>query len=113
MRGILRIVAGGVLMLSSGFAQTQTPPPPGSTAAEREHYKDRREHQEDRIQQGKQNGDLTRAQAHRLWSNDKAIHREARTMAAKNGGQLSERQEEKIHHQMNRNSRAIYRANHR
>ena len=100
-------------MLSSGLAQTQTPPPPGSTAAEHEQYKDRREHQADRIQQGKANGSLTQAQAHRLWSHDQKINREAKAMAAKNGGQLSQHQEEKIHHQLNRNSRAIYRNNHR
>jgi hypothetical protein len=108
-RYILSAIAAGVLLTAPTYAQT---PAPGSTSAEAEHHAARVENQMDRIQQGQQSGALTDRQADRLTRQEARINREAKRMAAKNGGQLSQRQEKRIHRQMNRESRRIYRAKH-
>ena len=108
-RYILSIVAGGALFLGLAYGQT---PPPAPTATEGQHHAARVENQKDRIQQGVQSGTLTPKQGARLGRQDARINREARRMAARNGGNLSEGQERRIHRQMNRQSRRIYRAKH-
>lgn len=108
-RYIFSIVAGGALFLGLAYGQT---PPPASTATEGQHHAARVENQKDRIQQGVQSGMLTPKQGARLGRQDARINREARRMAARNGGNLSEGQERRIHRQMNRQSRRIYRAKH-
>jgi hypothetical protein len=99
----------GTLSLALGYAQEEQP---GSTAAEREHHAARVENQTDRIQNGVANGSLTPQQGARLEHKDARINREGARMAARNGGNLSERQEARIHRQMNRQSRRIYGAKH-
>jgi hypothetical protein len=108
-RYILSALAGGTLMLGTAFAQA---PSPGSTQAEGEHHAARVENQKDRIKDGVEDGQLTKKQARRLGREEGAINAEARRMKAKNGGQLTERQEKRIHRQMNRESRRIARAKH-
>jgi hypothetical protein len=108
-RYILSAIAGGAFMLGSVYAQA---PAPGSTASEAEHHAGRVENQHDRIQQGVQNGTLTKQQGARLARQDARVNREARAMKARNGGKLNQRQEARIRRQMNRQSRRIYRAKH-
>jgi hypothetical protein len=102
-------IVASSLTLAVGYPQEE---PPGSTAAESEHHAARVENQKDRLQNGVANGSLTPQQAERLGRQDGRINREARRMAARNGGSLSESQEARIHRQMNRQSRRIYRAKH-
>lgn len=116
-RYILSTIAGGALMLGTAYAQngTGTTPPqpaPGSTQAEAQHHETRDDIQQHRIQQGVKSGQLTPQQGRRLERQDARINREARGMAERNGGNLSQRQEARIHRQMNRQSRRIYRAKH-
>jgi hypothetical protein len=108
-RYILGAFAGAVLMLASAYGQT---PKSASERSEAVPHAGRVHRQNDRIKQGVQNGTLSRNQAGRLARQDARINREARGMAARNGGRLNQRQEARIRHQMNRQSRRIYRAKH-
>lgn len=114
-RYILSAIAGGALTIGAALAQStapSSPPPPGSNPAERQHYDTRQTLQQDRIQNGVNNGSLTQRQGAALDRQDARINREAHTMAKRNGGSLSDKQEARIHHQMNRQSRRINRAKH-
>ena len=112
-RYILSTVAGGALMLGMAFAQQSTETPaPGSTEAEGMHHAGRVENQKDRIRQGVKDGQLTPEQARKLGREEGRINAEAKQMKAKNGGQLTEKQERRIHHQMNQQSKRIYRGRH-
>jgi len=105
-RYILSGLAIGALTVALGQAQT----PEDTVEAQRHAQRD--VNQADRIQQGVNNGSLTPGQGAALQSRDRAINREAARMAARNGGTLSQAQERRIHRQMNRQSRRIYRAKH-
>ncbi|HLY17557.1 MAG TPA: hypothetical protein VKR61_10040 [Bryobacteraceae bacterium] len=111
-RYILTAMAGSALTVAGAFAQSTTPAPPGTTAGEAQRHEARVENQRDRIQQGVKDGQLTKGQAHALNRQDKRINAEAQRMKTRDGGQLTDRQEARIHQQMNRNSQRIYRARH-
>lgn len=106
---IVTTIFAGALTMGLGYAQDETP---GSTPAEREHHAARVDNQRERIHQGVENGTLTPEQGARLQRRDTRINQEARRQAARNGGNLNERQEARIHRQMNRQSRRIYNAKH-
>ena len=111
-RYILSAIAGGTLVLGAALGQSTQTPAPGSTKAEGEHHEARVENQKDRIRQGVKDGQLTPKQGLKLGCEEGRINDEARRMKAKNGGQLSEKQEARIHHQMNKQSARIYRGRH-
>jgi hypothetical protein len=105
-RYILSAVAAAAFVLAPAWAQTQTP------SSEAGGHMLRERNQRRRIRQGVRSGSLTPRQGARLSRQDKRINHEAARMARRNGGQLSERQEGRIHRQMNRQGRRIYRAKH-
>ena len=68
----------------------------------------RLENQNDRINAGVRDGQLTRGQAHALRSDDRAIRAEERTMARNDGGHITRADDRALNQQENANSRAIY-----
>jgi hypothetical protein len=74
---------------------------------------DRRERrQQQRIDQGVQNGSLNPNEAAHLERRDAHIDREVARDRAKNGGTLTPGERRKVERQENRTSRAIYREKH-
>ena len=114
-RYILSTLAAGAFLVGSAWAQSSTPPNDptrGSTPAENQRYQQRRDNQNDRIQQGVKSGNLTPQQGRALHREEKRQQRDIRAMKAKNGGSLNDRQERRVARSMNRQSRRIYRAKH-
>jgi hypothetical protein len=84
-------------------------PQPSARAAEA----DRREaHQQARIAQGLQGGQLTPAETVRVERKEASIHREIRRERAANGGHLTPAERARVDRQQDRLSRQIYRAKH-
>jgi hypothetical protein len=74
---------------------------------------DRREaHQQARVAQGVQSGQLTPAETARLERKEAAIDREVRRERAENGGPLTPAERARVDRQQDRLSRQIYRAKH-
>jgi len=74
---------------------------------------DRRERrQQQRIEQGVQNGSLTPKEAAHLEKRETHIQREVARDRAKNGGTLTPAERRKIERKENRTSRAVYRQKH-
>jgi CRISPR/Cas system-associated endoribonuclease Cas2 len=64
--------------------------------------------QNKRIQQGVQNGTLTRGQAKQLHQEDRGIRKEERQDAAQNGGHITSQQQRQINQQQNQVSKQIH-----
>lgn len=64
-------------------------------------------HQNARIRDGVEDGQLTRGQARQLHAEDRAIRQEERAMAAKRGGHLTQAQQRQLNQQENQVSRQI------
>jgi hypothetical protein len=73
---------------------------------------DREEHQQQRIGQGIQSGQLTAGEAAHLEQNQARINREVRSDRAANGGTMTPAERQQINHQQNQQSRQIYRDKH-
>jgi hypothetical protein len=99
-------------MLGGAYGQSTSTPAPGSTQEEGQRHAERVQNQKDRIQQGVKSGQLTPEQGKAMGRNMGRINKEAQNMKAKNGGQLSDKQEARIHNQMNRSSQRIAKARH-
>ncbi|HUN74199.1 MAG TPA: hypothetical protein VMU40_06755 [Steroidobacteraceae bacterium] len=60
-----------------------------------------------RINQERRSGQITKAQAHQLHSEDHAMRREERTMASTNGGHITKPEQRSLNQQENQVSRQI------
>jgi hypothetical protein len=100
----------GTLMASASFAQTQTTTP--APADKPATINQRLENQQDRIQAGVKDDQLTKSEATRVTANDAAIHAEERVDRKANDGTLTAGEKQHLQKQLNQNSRAIYRARH-
>jgi hypothetical protein len=72
----------------------------------------RLDNQNKRINQGVQNGTLSKGQARQLRQNDKGVRQEERDMAAQNGGHITKQEQRTLNAQENQNSRKIYQEKH-
>ena len=72
----------------------------------------RREDQQDRIEQGVKSGQLTAGETSRLENREQGINREASADRQANGGKLTGEDKKAINQSQNRTSRAIYRDKH-
>ena len=89
-------------------AQTATPPDPQPKSE----IGKRMENQQDRIDNGVKDGQLSAGQADRLERNEHKIYNEVQNDRAANVGKLTARQDVQVNRQLNRQSREIYRAKH-
>jgi hypothetical protein len=89
-------------------AQNAATPDP----APRSEVGQRQENQQDRIAQGVRSGQLTAGETEHLEKNEARINKEVRNDRAANGGKLTPEEKAKVNHQLNRQSRQIYRDKH-
>jgi len=110
-RHALAAVLGIGLFASASFAQqtsTTTPPeqqPKGEVNR-------RLERQQDRIQAGVKDDQLTKGEAARLTAHDEAIQKQEQKDRQANGGTLTGQEKKQINREENRNSRRIHRDRH-
>lgn len=100
----LKVLFGGLfvaVLATASIAEAQTRTP---VINAREH------NQENRINRGVRNGELTRTEAHTLRTDEHNISAEKRL--AKADGRVTGRERKMIRHQENRDSRAIYNKKH-
>ncbi len=67
----------------------------------RDQVNDRLHHQNVRIKDEVKEGDMTRAQAHKLHRKDRQIRREERAMASQNGGHITKSEQKVLNQQEN------------
>lgn len=77
------------------------------THPRREQVNDRLANQNRRIAHEVREGELTKAQAHKLRAEDRRIRREERTMAAAHNGHLTKQEQRELNRQENAVSRQI------
>ncbi len=101
----------GLLALTStlGFAQAAPQPMQHHAAT----INQRREHQQERIAEGIQSGQLNARQGARLERREASIGRQQRHMRFAGDGRLNHFQRVRLNRRLNRTSRAIYHAKHR
>jgi hypothetical protein len=63
--------------------------------------------QNQRIKQERKEGEITKAQAHKLHAEDHAIRQEERTMASTNGGHITKAEQKSLNQQENQVSKQI------
>jgi hypothetical protein len=63
--------------------------------------------QDKRIKQERKEGEITKAQAHKLHTEDHAIRQEERTMASTNGGHITKAEQRALNQQENQVSQQI------
>jgi septal ring factor EnvC (AmiA/AmiB activator) len=73
----------------------------------REQVNSRLNNQNQRIKQERKEGEITKAQAQKLHSEDHAIRQEERTMASTNGGHLTKAEQKSLNQQENQVSKQI------
>ena len=73
----------------------------------REQVNNRLAHQNKRIHQERKEGELTKAQAQKLHSEDHAIRQEERTMASTNHGHITKAEQKSLNQQENQVSKQI------
>jgi hypothetical protein len=73
----------------------------------REQVNNRLANQNNRIKQERKEGEITKAQAQKLHSEDHAIRREERTMASTNGGHITKAEQKSLNQQENQVSKQI------
>ncbi len=86
------------------FAQT-----PGQPKGE---VNKRIENQQDRIDAGVDDGQLTKREAAKAERHDKEIHAQEKKDRRQNGGNLTNNEKKQLNRELNRNSREIHRARH-
>lgn len=98
-------VLAGLLAMgaSSAFADTAWE----RSHPRRDQVNDRLENQSRRINQEYREGEITRAQAHRLHQEDRRIRQEERDMASMNGGHITRGEQRVLNRQENWVSRQI------
>jgi hypothetical protein len=73
----------------------------------REQVNNRLKNQNKRIRQERKEGEITKAQARQLHSEDHAIRREERTMASTNGGHITKAEQRSLNQQENQVSKQV------
>ncbi|HEV8017884.1 MAG TPA: hypothetical protein VGP32_04930 [Steroidobacteraceae bacterium] len=73
----------------------------------REQVNNRLANQNNRIKQERKEGEITKAQAQKLHSEDHAIRREERTMASTNDGHITKAEQKSLNQQENQVSKQI------
>jgi hypothetical protein len=73
----------------------------------REQVNNRLAHQSKRINTERREGEITKAQAHKLHAEDRAIRQEERTMASTNGGHITKAEQRALNQQENQVSKQI------
>jgi hypothetical protein len=73
----------------------------------REQVNNRLKNQNKRIRQERKEGEITKAQARQLHSEDHAIRREERTMASTNGGHITKAEQRALNQQENQVSKQV------
>ena len=73
----------------------------------REQVNNRLKNQNKRIRQERKEGEITKAQAQQLHSEDHAIRQEERTMASTNGGHITKAEQKSLNQQENQVSKQI------
>jgi len=73
----------------------------------REQVNNRLANQNKRIHQERKEGEITKAQAAKLHSEDRAIRQEERTMASTNGGHITKAEQKALNQQENQVSKQI------
>ena len=73
----------------------------------REQVNNRLKNQNKRIKQERKEGEITKAQAQQLHSEDHAIRQEERTMASTNGGHITKTEQKALNQQENQVSQQI------
>ena len=104
------VFAGLSLTLAAGAAMAQTPAPTADAQAKsqwaaqhprRAEVNARLAHQDARIRTERREGELTKAQAHRLHREDARIRREERMMARNNHGHITKAEQHSLNQQEN------------
>jgi hypothetical protein len=96
----------GTVALPQDSSSSQSATPPKPEVAQR------KEHQQDRIANGVQSGQLTAGETANLESKEAAINGETRADRAANGGKLTAAEKKQIHQQQNQVSKQIYNDKH-
>ena len=102
----LFMTLGVSLIASAAMAQTTQNPTPDPTVNQR------LEHQQDRIQAGNKDDQLTKGEATHLRADDAAIRAQEQVYRRANDGKLTKGEKTQLNRELNRSSRQIYRARH-
>ena len=109
MKPIRSVLIAGVVALTLGalaapaLADTQWQ----KDHPRREQVNNRLKNQNKRIRQERKEGEITKAQAQQLHSQDHAIRQEERTMASTNGGHITKAEQKALNQQENQVSKEI------
>ena len=103
MAGVVAITLGA--LAAPAFADTDTQWQ--KNHPRREQVNNRLKNQNKRIKQERKEGEITKAQAKQLHSEDHAIRQEERTMASTNGGHLTKAEQKSLNQQENQVSKQI------
>ncbi|MDR3683716.1 MAG: hypothetical protein P4L11_08305 [Geothrix sp.] len=106
LKSVPFILAAALLLASAGASAQETQWQ--KDHPRRAEVNGRLANQNERIQQGEKNGQLTPGQAKQLHKEDKGIRKEERRMAARDGGHITKRDQAKLNRQENRVSKQIH-----
>ena len=101
MAGVLAVTLGA--LAAPAFADTQWQ----KDHPRREQVNNRLKNQNQRIKQERKEGEINKAQAKQLHSEDHAIRQEERTMASTNGGHITKTEQKALNQQENQVSQQI------
>lgn len=101
MAGVVAVTLGALAAPALADTQWQKDHP------RREQVNNRLKNQNKRIKQERKEGEITKAQARQLHSEDHAIRREERTMAGTNGGHVTKAEQKALNQQENQVSKQI------
>jgi len=106
--GKLAMVGFTAIVLGTGVSASAFADTPWQQAhPRREQVNDRLAHQNHRIDQQRREGEIGRAQAHRLHRDDHQLRREERLMASQDGGHITRADQRALNQQENHISRQI------
>ena len=110
MRSIRTVLMAGVIAVALGALVT--PALADETKWQKDHPRRtevnaRLKNQNKRINQERKEGEITKAQAQQLHSEDHAIRQEERTMASTNGGHITKTEQKALNQQENQVSQQI------
>ena len=120
INSLLVLAVGGLLLTGSAVAQTSTTPAEpgaGPGAVDPDHPRvnqvnSRLTNQQNRIGNGVKNDKLTPGQTAHLENNEQKIANEEKKDMAKHGGHLTKQEQARINHQLNQQSKQIYKDKH-
>ena len=102
----LLMILGVTFIASGATAQTAQPPTPDPKVNQR------LENQKDRLQAGKKDDQLTKAEATKLRADDAAIRAQKKVYRQAHDGKLTSGEKAQLNRELNRTSRQIHRARH-